>query len=110
MDFIKEKKTLVIDEDKFHIGCAYFVQSNELGGSWFVGILDYISEDALDFVVRNSNITKHIILDELLNPYQGYKITMLVPGWEEDLITKSKIQDPDGFDKYLGGELNENRS
>lgn len=99
--FIKEKKEFVIDVSKFHIGCAYFVQNNERGGSWFVGILDDASEYALDFVVRNSDIPEHITSDDLINPDKGYKITLLVPGRDE-VVDMAKQQDPIGFGRYMG--------
>lgn len=98
--FMKEKKEFVIDVSKFHIGCAYFVQNNDHGGSWFVGILDDVSEDSLDFVVRNSGIVEHITSDDLLNPDNGYKITLLVPGHDE-VVDMAKQQDPIGFGRYM---------
>ena len=98
--FIKEKKEFVIDVSKFHVGCAYFVQNNEHGGSWFVGILDDVSEDSLNFVVRKSNMPERIILDDLINPDNGYKITLLVPGHDE-VVDMAKQQDPIGFGRYM---------
>lgn len=99
MGFIKEKKISVINTSLFHIGCAYFVQCNELGGSWFTGILCNVTEEGL-YLTMGDGETRCIKVNELEDPKKGYKITLLVPGHDE-VVDMAKHQDPIGFGRYM---------
>lgn len=101
MNFIKEKKISVIDTSLFHIGCAYFVQCNDLGGAWFTGILCDATEESLCFTICNGE-TRCIKVDELQDPKKGYKITLLVLGSSQTIQDMAKHQDPIGYIRYMG--------
>lgn len=100
MNFIKEKKISVINTSLFHIGCAYFVQCNDLGGSWFTGILCDVTEEGLFLTMRDGE-TRCIKVNELEDPKKGYKITLLVPGDSWPIQDMAKQQDPIGFLRYM---------
>jgi hypothetical protein len=99
--FVKEKTAFVLDESKFHVGCAYFVQWNAKGGSWFTGILNEVNEKNLIFVIRNGEI-EYIDLDELRDPNNNYSITLLVPTDDDYLVSMVKRENPKGYDRYIG--------
>lgn len=80
--FITTKTVNTIDIDKFHKGCAYFVQCADHGGCWFTGILIAVSEDMLSFKTRSG--TENITRDELMDPKKDYKITLLIPEDSDD--------------------------
>ena len=99
---IKEKKDFVLDESKFHVRCAYFVQHiASCGCSWFTGILDEINEKSLRFTIWDGN-EKYIDIDELMNPENNYSITLLVPTDNDDIIRMVKQENSYGYDRYIG--------
>ncbi len=98
---VKEKKDFVLDESKFHVRCAYFVQWNASGGSWFTGILDEINEKSLRFTIWDGN-EKHIDIDELMDPKNNYSITLLVPTDNDDIIRMVKQENSIGYNRYIG--------
>ena len=101
MDFIKKKKISVIDASLFHIGCAYFVQCNDHGGSWFTGILRDVTEEAL-FLVMSDGETYRINVDELEDPEKCYKITLMVPVNSQTIQDIVKQQDHISYCRYMG--------
>jgi hypothetical protein len=97
---IKEKKDVVLDKSKFHLGCAYFVQWNARGGSWFTGILTEVNEKRLRFTIWNGE-DEYIELEDLKDPNNNYQITLLVPTNDEEVICKIKQENPIGYDQYI---------
>lgn len=97
---IKEKKDVVLDESKFHLGCAYFVQWNARGGSWFTGILTEVEEKSLRFTIWNGEY-EYIEIEKLLDPKNNYSITLLVPTNDADIIRMIKEENPIGYDQYI---------
>ena len=100
MKFVKEKKISVINTSLFHIGCAYFVQCNDHGGSWFTGILCDVTEESLLLTMVDGE-TCRIKVDELEDPKKGYKITLLIPGDSLSIQEMAKQQDPIGYLRYM---------
>lgn len=98
---IKEKKEYVLDESKFHVGCAYFVQWNANGGSWFTGILREVNEKSLRFNIWNGEYV-YIDFESLMDPYNNYMITLLVPTNDENVIRMVKEENPIEYDRYIG--------
>lgn len=103
-DFIKERTEHIIDKSKFHVGCAYFIQSNDHGGSWITGILAHIDEYQLRFVIYNSDDLYVIGVDNLADPKKGYKITLMVPAFNNKTMYDSADGDPTGYARYMGKE------
>ncbi len=97
---IKEKKDVVLDESKFQLGCAYFVQWNARGGSWFTGILTEVNEKSLRFTIWDGEVV-YIELEKLMDPNNHYQITLLVPTNDEEVICKIKQENPIGYDQYI---------
>lgn len=97
---IKEKKDIVLDESKFHLGCAYLVQWNARGGSWFTGILTEVNEKSLRFTIWNGE-DEFIELEKLMDPNNNYLVTLLVPTNNTDIIRKIKQENPIGYDQYI---------
>lgn len=81
-EFITTKTVNTIDVDKFHEGCAYFVQCSDHCGCWFTGILTAVREDMLTFTTSRG--THNIVRDELMDPKKDYKITLLIPEGSDD--------------------------
>lgn len=107
INFVKEKKISVIDPSKFHVGCAYFVQWDDNGGSWFTGVLERVSEEHLIFV-KGDDDSEYIEADELLDSNKNYRISLLVPASDDTIINMAKQQDPIGFSRYLREENKDN--
>ena len=101
LTIIKEKREYVLDESKFHVGCAYFVQWNAKGGSWFTGILREVNEKSLRFNIWNGEYV-YIDLEELMNPDNKYSMTLLVPTNDENVIRMVKQENPIEYDRYIG--------
>ena len=97
---IKEKKDIILDKSKFHIGCAYFVQWSASGGSWFTGILIDVDEECLQFTIWNGEV-EYIGIDELMDPNNNYSITLLVPTNDEEVMRMVKQENPIGYDQYI---------
>lgn len=98
---VKEKKEFVLDESKFHVGCAYFIHWNEAGGSWFTGILYEVDEKGLRFTIWNGD-DKCIDIDELMDPENNYSITLLVPTDNDDTIRMVEQENSYRYDRYIG--------
>lgn len=104
-EFVKERTERIIDTSKFQVGCAYFVQNNEHGGSWITGILVSANDYGLTFVIGDSNHHNYIIhVDDIADPDKGYKITLLVPASNNKTMYDSAHGDPTGYARYLGKE------
>lgn len=101
-EFIKERTEQIIDKSKFQVGCAYFIQSNEHGGSWITGILEHVDDYQLRFAIYNSEDLYAIGVDDLADPKKGYKITLLVPAFDEAMLETAEQQDPIGYNRYMG--------
>ena len=100
-DFIKERTEHVIDKSKFQVGCGYFIQSNDHGGSWITGILEHVDDYQLRFVIYNSEDLYVISVNDLADPKKGYKITLLVPAFDEAMLETAEHQDPIGYNRYM---------
>jgi hypothetical protein len=98
---IKEKREYVLDESKFHLGCAYFVQWNAKGGSWFTGILTEVNDKSLRFTIWDGTY-EYIDFEKLMDPDNRYLITLLVPTNDEDVIRMVKQENPIEYDRYIG--------
>lgn len=103
-EFIKERTEWIIDTSKFQVGCAYFVQNNEHGGSWITGILVSANDYELTFVTGNNGYNYIIRVDDIADPDKGYKITLLVPASNSKTMYDSAQGDPTGYARYMGNE------
>ena len=97
-EFVKLKSEFVLDADKFHVGCAYYVQTN-MAAPW-VGILISVDDCHLTFIADDAFEPKVVSVDNLINSNNGYNLTLLVPA-SDKVIEASKQELPIIFENYM---------
>lgn len=76
-EIITTKTINMIDVSKFHVGCAYFIQSDMHGGSYITGILYSANEDNLTFTTNNGDY--NITVSDIMDPDRNFRFTLLLP-------------------------------
>lgn len=76
-EIITTKTINMIDVSKFHIGCAYFIQSDMHGGTYITGILYKANEDNLTFTTNNGDY--NITVSDIMDPDRNFRFTLLLP-------------------------------
>lgn len=76
-EIIITKTINMIDVSKFHVGCAYFIQSDVKGRTYTTGILYKAAEDNLIFTTNDGDY--NINISDIMNPDKNFRFTLLLP-------------------------------